>query len=1213
MSEASERASLSVASAAALKPTIFIALGGTGMKILMRLRRLILSTRWNGERLSSLNDFPAAQFIYFDVDTQEAREETRSDTRDLLGSVVAFAPSETLQAPLNIRNYTDNRSVFTGINEWFPDEFNDRGLDLSTGAAQVRAISRLNFFLQAGNVRGRLNDRILQIKNSLAHDKTLGRLNLRAETGSYRVVVVASSAGGTGSGSFLDTGFMLRSLNDPAMRSSLILVLAGAYSGAGKQRVQANAVAALRELEFCMTPRHTPRYVRKWQPNDNEVSDGATPYDEVYLIDNANIAGESTADARDLYDMVASALFADFGAGDFAKDKRSAICNFAQEKMEAYRPARRDGLEGTAEYRKCYSSFGQAVIETRARREFETATVDLGLRLFESHYLLKARERDETSQAEVAVRRNAVSDTDLRGFLAKSLHLAEEGHKIIEDREVAKFFTRAPEGAVPSIRSFALSRLLLQSGDMAPLRGINDRVEETIGRIAKTSEFSEWPERIAELVRTLDTDIDSAKGSQESSPRRKEIEAASTRVWEEWNSDGENGLARRIFGLIEDREHAGVRYALELMCQARDRLTAPDTGVIDQLEVAARAYEVWAGKLREALDRRPVANLRELVGMGGRGRDLGASVLNDGVKPLLKSYGDYRLRATAARVAARQLRDLVDALLGGSRDGAGTGHNGLIDEIREGIDNFERLLSAMVDERKLTGDGGETRTHWYVGAKRGLKLSLAPNRIDALADEILVGKFGGARELFVKLRTNAGLLEVIEELRNAVRVELRDDEGRLPSIIDVMAEDMNAAAEELRKLMRRAVPWINADLDRMTGYNKDQQIKLFLGVRDKARFERVFGAAMRAAVPAGLSPSIVEGNSDSQILCYSELAGFPLDVINPLRNEWPIALRAEIQKNAMPLFTHKDPLIFPNPVVPDDQETRRLFRLASAYLRGVVFGLLQRGSERGEAPGRWKVYFLEREPGVWLGEGDERTIMAGENDDLVSRLGERLDQIDAELTPEHKVALHVLFRHYTDAVYPPPTITDAGGRQRREHGFMSSAASRLAESYREAFLESVGHAKGTARVEEMRGKLEAGLAEWTREVAGSKSDVQPKDADLAAAQPKRRVVLEEVERVLTEGAPRVARTEVAPSAYGPGLSPEVEAARWHVAIDNKPSGPHTKSKLADLVADGRVDEDSKVWRKGMSGWTPARNVPELNDLPWIILPPPLDNDVPPPL
>jgi len=53
--------------------------------------------------------------------------------------------------------------------------------------------------------------------------------------------------------------------------------------------------------------------------------------------------------------------------------------------------------------------------------------------------------------------------------------------------------------------------------------------------------------------------------------------------------------------------------------------------------------------------------------------------------------------------------------------------------------------------------------------------------------------------------------------------------------------------------------------------------------------------------------------------------------------------------------------------------------------------------------------------------------MAGENDDLVSRLGEKLDRIDAELTPERKIALHVLFRHYTDAVYPPPTITAVRG------------------------------------------------------------------------------------------------------------------------------------------------------------------------------------------
>lgn len=55
-----------------LRPTLFIGVGGTGMQVLMRVRRRILNTLWGGAghrtRVENLTEFPVAQFIHFDLD-----------------------------------------------------------------------------------------------------------------------------------------------------------------------------------------------------------------------------------------------------------------------------------------------------------------------------------------------------------------------------------------------------------------------------------------------------------------------------------------------------------------------------------------------------------------------------------------------------------------------------------------------------------------------------------------------------------------------------------------------------------------------------------------------------------------------------------------------------------------------------------------------------------------------------------------------------------------------------------------------------------------------------------------------------------------------------------------------------------------------------------------------------------------------------------------
>ncbi|MEV9231536.1 tubulin-like doman-containing protein, partial [Klebsiella pneumoniae] len=85
-----------------------------------------------------------------------------------------------------------------------------------------------------------------------------------------RFVVIASVAGGTGSGTVIDAGYAISSLDTPGRPSAvdLFLVLPSGYVGANKDRVFANGAATLSELEYAMRGDPEPPYVERWGDHD---------------------------------------------------------------------------------------------------------------------------------------------------------------------------------------------------------------------------------------------------------------------------------------------------------------------------------------------------------------------------------------------------------------------------------------------------------------------------------------------------------------------------------------------------------------------------------------------------------------------------------------------------------------------------------------------------------------------------------------------------------------------------------------------------------------------------------------------------------------------------------------------------------------------------------------------------------------------------------
>src|SRR5436305_10019523 len=149
------------------------------------------------------------------------------------------------------------------------------------------------------------------------------------------ICVIASLAGGSGSGTFLDVGFLLQRYF-PKADSGAVLLLPGFFTAyAGGERVRANGYAALMELNH-YSFGHS--FTADWDGGRSETLP-PPPFSTTYLIDGSNEAGlaiGSSGKEYDAYQMVAEVLFHDYSIGSFAGMKRATRINLVNFNLNVY-------------------------------------------------------------------------------------------------------------------------------------------------------------------------------------------------------------------------------------------------------------------------------------------------------------------------------------------------------------------------------------------------------------------------------------------------------------------------------------------------------------------------------------------------------------------------------------------------------------------------------------------------------------------------------------------------------------------------------------------------------------------------------------------------------------------------------------------------------------------------------------------------------------
>ncbi|MFD0937813.1 tubulin-like doman-containing protein, partial [Methylobacterium trifolii] len=978
-----------------VRPTVFVALGGTGMEVLLRLRRRILQADWNGARLNAIDEFPAASFLYFDTDTLDARESGRAAATDPMAAKVAFSEGETLQKAVNLARYQAERRNYPHIDEWLPARDLSR-IDSSKGAGQIRSIARLLFFDAYRNFTGRMVAKANAVLANMSNETRLRAAGLDTST-DLRVVVVASVAGGTGSGAVIDAGYAISSLETPKRPDSveLFLALPSGYVGANKERVFANGFATLSELEYAMRGNPQPPYVTRWSDYDTVSRDVERPFSDVYLFDTHNLADQRTGNVGDLYDMMADVLFEDFGNSEFSARKRSTGVNQTQHKMRKWAPPAGEGGGRTALYSLNYSTLGQAVLATRGSLEFEETATRTSLGMVEAFFGVA------------------------RGAGERHIPTVEERDRFLADRLSLRFsafeaFPKVLAPVPPGIPEYDLVGVLLQRADGGSIQeSVALGVEEAVDAIkVEVSSVRDWAGNLRKVADRLRDDILGRTGSGVTyGPRGAEVQEVRARLETALLSEAEAASLRgALYQRLDDQERGGLDYTLALIEGVKEVIES-DGGALARLVAASDAYARIAD---EMLSEHFSASLTRLdqVRPGlifSHRRD--AERYLDQAREDLRGFAVLRIRAVAAREAAALLRRVSGRLgsrIGRDEETGQSRYDGLLGELRQGHADVERMGAELrLDLAEIRNAIERPSGGTFLVLPSGSLPEIAVDAGERLAwAREAFRAYGGSQAIFRLMREEDSRAELLNAVRSMARRRLGPHQARIPSALAALRELAPARQREmLETMLLRCLPWIFARFDAFQP--SGDQFKTILAVEGARAFQAEFGAMLRAALPPLLGAgeiAYLESGVRGRIVCYCELSGVPLDVLGPLRRDWRTAYAQELNRiDAIPLHNHKDYLRFPDPVVPSAEEVEALRETLGLFLRGVCLGLFRRDPDDG----LWRFEF---EPGDWRSIGSERTLRRKLFDPAQRYAVEaHIARAEAALSPVQALAMAALF------------------------------------------------------------------------------------------------------------------------------------------------------------------------------------------------------------
>lgn len=294
------------------RKTILIGLGGAGQQMVLRTKRFFLDT------YGALP--PSVKLFCLDTDNESLRLPSTVNDREY-----ALEPQEFLHLKvINPKEFVESGG---SVSKWFIKPVPTGSF--TKGAGAVRENGRLAFFYHIREINQRLdklltalNDQQLLTRMATAKDRLGANTNFKLSGNEPEIYVCGSVAGGTGSGTFLDVGILLRSLRQNSTIHGFFLLPWAYRNKAWAHRVKQNGYAALAELDNLQSIMYGQKdfFPYKVQYGDQHVEVDQPPYDLCHLIDGRNEHGENIDDVGSLSETVATAIFLSMGSMSYKVD-----------------------------------------------------------------------------------------------------------------------------------------------------------------------------------------------------------------------------------------------------------------------------------------------------------------------------------------------------------------------------------------------------------------------------------------------------------------------------------------------------------------------------------------------------------------------------------------------------------------------------------------------------------------------------------------------------------------------------------------------------------------------------------------------------------------------------------------------------------------------------------------------------------------------------
>ena len=1028
-----------------LRPTLFIAVGGTGMEVALRVRRRILNANWgseaNPQRVESMEKFHITEFIHFDLDHGAVVESGKSQKKSLdpLSELVKLSDEDKLVQSFNIEKYSrsdDDLDRYPHIAEWSPltpRKIRELGIDPSKGAGQMRGVSRLYFFDKYPKIRDMIRNKLHSLKSSLSKEGDLKKLGLEIDTSKFRIVVIGSIAGGTGAGSFLDMGWLADAIASQDVGDHIVemmLFLPSGYASANKERTEANGYASLMELETCM--KGGSNFVRGWDMLQNmQLSD--RPYKEIFLVDSGNLAGQGTEDQKDVYEMVADTLFEDFLSADFANKKRTTASNQEQHKNHNFYPPIPENSFGDMKlsYFKGYSAFGQSILDTQSSNIVSQGVYRWTTAMLEVFF----------GVASADLETNRATDKQRDEFMNNQLHLNQ---KLFKDLPPFSSDDKL-EHSDGLFYDYPLTLELLKDRQGSLLSDVEGKVNTELENIANTSDKNDWPARINDVIGILKRDCmrNQDRTSDTSEDRITEVRKV-------LREKLKTTIGDTLYKYLDNRELGGLEYVLSLVEQVKEKLSSSHDGIIKTLKQNATRYGEISDALHDSECDDLLTNLGETKGrslFGGNKDKQARAILND-LKKEIKNHLKFHLRATAAQQAALLLEEL-SAFLGeqqGLNDNGEPVWNGLVGELQAGRASVLAMLTEVREfERRLKEDNKKQYANYRKIDTPVISLAMPTN--ETLADwaEEALEDIGGSRELFQKLASAEGQAQIFKCLSKRAQQEYKtvESDQKDPLVEVLQGMEVPAARKKVfSDWLTRAMPWIDANMGREYTPNADQ-FKCFIGVGRASEYtefrEEILSGLPASAGVTASQVSFVDSGTTGRAVCYVELSGIPLTVLRGLET-WKTSYLKESEK--IPVHTKSDVTAFEHPLVPTVDQLNQVAEDFRYFLLAAMTGVLKRDGNPHIRPAGQYLFSV--------GRGDVRR-MGNERAFRLNGLPKAYQQkiIDsvclklAELDVWQTIALSALADSFARDIYTPQLIPDEKGTEISVQGFASAVATKL--------------------------------------------------------------------------------------------------------------------------------------------------------------------------